>query len=155
MKVQWLSQSLSMPHPTARLPTNPPSDLKSPDLRGHPLGSWIELHKNAGFIKYIRVYIYICIYVCIYIYVYMYIYIYIYICTYICNWLEDGILSGISLMVLLLLIFFDATHACLLNPKSPWLRRLYKVTGVPWYNAGSTVNNYASLTGGSRMFKHV
>ena len=40
------------------------------------------------------------------------------------------------------------------NPKSPWLWRLYKVT-VPWYNAGSTVNNYASLTGGSRMFKHV
>ena len=33
--MQWLSQSLLVPRPTARLPTNPPSDLKSPDLGGH------------------------------------------------------------------------------------------------------------------------
>ena len=52
MKVQWLSQSLSMPpHPTARLPTNPPSDLKSPDLRGHPKEAESNFTKMLGLLE--------------------------------------------------------------------------------------------------------
>ena len=56
-------------------------------------------------------------------------------------------------------ISFDLTFADLLilldqiflkSQVSLWL---YEVTGLRWYNAGSTIDNYAPLTGGSRMFK--
>jgi hypothetical protein len=39
------------PHPTARLPTNPPSDLKSPDLRGHPKEAESNFTKMLGLLE--------------------------------------------------------------------------------------------------------